>query len=98
MFKAKLDEKNIYWGIEEVDSLIDGDFEIDKNCDLEIGKYKLVNGSFVPLLKKDFRDKPDDPVSDEALYQLIKSINNPPAYCIKWAEFYKTTLDAQVKI
>ncbi len=102
MYRAKLDADQIYWGVEAVDELADGDVAIDPDCDLAQGKYKWNADAhptpcFEPLPKDQRRDTPQQPLADRALYELIVSLDKAgmklPDYCEEWAMWYEKTLD-----
>jgi hypothetical protein len=98
MFRARLDSNGVYFGVEEVEELTADDVEVPEKCDLKIGAYKWVkeNKQFVPLPKGKQTKTPDAPMEERALYELIKSLPNPPEYCIKWSNWYKTSLDGGI--
>ena len=97
MFRAKLDENNIYYGVEEVETLSDIDVEVPHDCDLKPGMYRWdVDGqTFMPLTRGSAKPVQNMPLAERALYELIKATKNPPPYCVEWAMYYEKTLDFQ---
>jgi len=95
MFRAKLDKDNIYYGVEEVETLSDTDVEVPHDCDLKHGMYRWDGQTFLPLSRGSAKPIPDMPLAERALYELIKATKNPPPYCVEWSSFYEKTLDFQ---
>ena len=98
-FRAKLDFKRVYWGVEEVAELLEDDVEVPKDCDLTHGHYihDAASKAFVPLPKHLRKSTPDAPVGDRALFELLLSMQLAgtalPQYCKDWALWYETTVD-----
>jgi hypothetical protein len=94
MFRAKIDAKGIYRGIEAVEELVDGDVEVPEDCSLAPGAYiwNTEHGRFDPLPKSKRTASPDTPSLEDALYAMIEVMDIVPEECDKWAKWYKTTL------
>lgn len=99
IFKAILDINGVYFGMEEVVQLLEGDVEVPENCDLPPGKYKWVPelSQFYAVPKSQHTITPNAPLADRALYEVIKSMPNPPAYCLEWCAWFEKTLDGSNK-
>lgn len=92
MFRAKLDQSGIYLGLEQVTEILEGDIEVDDDCGLIAGRYKWNGVTFLPLIKSQQKPSPEIPSFEEALLSLIAVMPSPPAECVKWAEWYKTSI------
>lgn len=92
MFRAKLDSSGLFLGLEEVAELLDSDIELGEDCGLKPGKYRWDGSTFLPLPKTQQKSAPDVPSYEDALYALISAIPMPPSECVKWAEWYKTSI------
>ena len=95
-FRAKLDADCVYWGVEEVSVLTDGDIEVPADCDLKPGHYKYNRQAnwFEALPREQKRDTPEVPSFERALFALIKSLPyEPPLHCKEWAAWYEKSFD-----
>lgn len=92
MFRAKLDQNGLYLGLEEVAEILEGDIELGEDCGLKVGKYRWNGSTFIPLPKSQQKASPEIPSYEEALLALINVMPSPPTECVKWAEWYKTTV------
>lgn len=93
-FRAKIDVRGIYQGVEPVEELIEGDIEVPEDCSLKAGAYfwNAQHQRFDPLPKTMVRPAPDVPSLEEALYALIIQLPDAPAASISWAKYYETTI------
>lgn len=99
IYRATLDINGVYFGKEQVAELMPDDVEVPEDCDLPIGKYKWFadTAQFIPLPKSQHSATPNAPLADRALYELIKSINSPPAYCVEWCLWFEKSIDGGAK-
>lgn len=95
LYRAKLDADGVYFGVEYVRELADGDVPVDADCDLAPGKYKWNADAnrFEPLPRGQQKSSPGAVTAERALFDLISATPNAPASCLAWADNYKKTFD-----
>jgi hypothetical protein len=99
--RAKVDADRIYWGVESVTALADGDFEVPADCDCTPGAYRLSADGLrlEPLPPQQQRTAPDVVSTEMALAELIDFVaaqGGPelPAKVQAWRTEMKNSFDA----
>jgi hypothetical protein len=99
---AKLDENNIYHGIEEIedDALQPHHIELPEGCDLPPGKYQWSGETFIPM-RNPQRLKTSDPDALNAIaigfISLQQSGAALPEETLEWLDHYITTQDFELR-
>lgn len=95
IYRAKLDADGVYFGVEPVSELLDGDVQVEPNCDLAHGKYKWSPAAqrFEPLPRGQQKNAPGEVTLEQALFDLIRATPAAPASCLSWVENYQKTFD-----
>ena len=99
---AKLDENNIYHGIEEIedDALQPHHVELPDGCDLPPGKYKWEGRTFIPITDS-LRIKINHPDALNAIAIGFISLQQDgillPDETLEWLDHYITTQDFELR-
>lgn len=98
-FRAILDHRKIYRGIELVTELGPNDIEVPEECTLKPGNYiwNMAARRFDPLAPTKRSPAKDVPSLEEAFYAMIQQMEVVPQECDAWAKWYKTTLEGRTK-